>query len=199
MQAQIDEKIGLNWEQFRRAVILPQGEFAAFLKASVDERSALLERMTGTEHYSKLSVAAFERAKSEKLKLQQLLDKSSDQPQYSPEDRENLQIQLQNITVGHKQLTQQISMLREWRQFQERIAELQNSVDDSKAQLQSITAEWHQQEQTRQRLVQLEKVQSVRTEHEQLDRTLLEIQRLTADRITSYNVCYTKLLRTGSI
>lgn len=44
-------------------MILPQGEFAAFLKASVDERSALLERMTGTELYSDLSVAAFERGK----------------------------------------------------------------------------------------------------------------------------------------
>ncbi len=181
VQAQIDEKIGLNWEQFRRAVILPQGEFAAFLKASVDERSALLERMTGTEHYSKLSVAAFERAKSEKMKLQQLLDKSSDQPQYSPEDRENLLIQLQNISVGHKQLTQQITLLREWRQLQQRISELQTGVEESKDQLRNITDEWHQQEQTRQRLVQLEKVQSVRTEHEQLDRTILEIQRLNAE------------------
>ena len=69
LQDRIDELVGLSWEQFRRAVILPQGEFAAFLKSSADERSALLERMTGTELYSAISIQTHERARAEQQAL----------------------------------------------------------------------------------------------------------------------------------
>ncbi|MBM3463595.1 MAG: hypothetical protein FJX76_15960, partial [Armatimonadetes bacterium] len=61
--AVIQEKLGLSFDQFRRAVLLAQGDFAAFLKAKAGERAELLERMTGTDLYRKISRAAFERAR----------------------------------------------------------------------------------------------------------------------------------------
>lgn len=45
----------LTFEQFRRTVLLAQGEFDAFLLAAADERADLLEKITGTEIYSTLS------------------------------------------------------------------------------------------------------------------------------------------------
>ena len=42
---------------------LNQPGFAKFLKANADERAGLLERMTGTEIYSRVSRAAFARRK----------------------------------------------------------------------------------------------------------------------------------------
>ncbi|MGB1011190.1 MAG: AAA family ATPase, partial [Thiolinea sp.] len=53
LQHEIQRLIGLSFEQFRRAVMLPQGEFAAFLKAPTNDRAELLERMTGGEIYSR--------------------------------------------------------------------------------------------------------------------------------------------------
>ncbi len=58
----IHERLGLSFDQFRRSALLAQGEFAAFLRADGRDRSELLERMTGTEIYSRLSIAAHERA-----------------------------------------------------------------------------------------------------------------------------------------
>jgi exonuclease SbcC len=58
----IHQRLGLSFDQFRRSALLAQGEFAAFLKAEGRERSELLERMTGTEIYSRLSIAAHQRA-----------------------------------------------------------------------------------------------------------------------------------------
>lgn len=179
VQTQIEEKIGLNWEQFRRAVILPQGDFAAFLKASMDERSALLERMTGTEHYSRLSVAAYERAKTERQQLAVLEEKIGDQPQFSQEDRENLQWQLHHLSLQQKQLAQQLNLLQEWQGMQLRLQELQVVTDESRQQLQMVTTEWQAQEQHRQQLALLEKVQVARPEHEQLDRTIIALQQIT--------------------
>ena len=51
-QQEIIKRLGLNFDQFRRSVLLAQGDFAAFLKAKKDERSSLLEKITGTDIYS---------------------------------------------------------------------------------------------------------------------------------------------------
>lgn len=60
----IPEKLGLDFDQFRRAVLLAQGDFARFLQAKPEERAALLELMTGTEIYARLSMAAHARKKA---------------------------------------------------------------------------------------------------------------------------------------
>lgn len=58
----IAARLGLSFDQFRRSALLAQGDFAAFLRADGRDRSELLERMTGTAIYSRLSVAAHARA-----------------------------------------------------------------------------------------------------------------------------------------
>ncbi|CAO3425700.1 AAA family ATPase [Azospirillum doebereinerae] len=70
---EIERRLGLTFEQFRRAVLLAQGDFATFLKAPPKDRSALLELLTGTEIYSRLSVAAHERAVRERQALDALV------------------------------------------------------------------------------------------------------------------------------
>ncbi|HYH95550.1 AAA family ATPase [Hyalangium sp.] len=65
----IEQRLGLSFDQFRRSALLAQGEFAAFLRADSSERAELLERMTGTEIYSRVSIAAHERHKKEQDEL----------------------------------------------------------------------------------------------------------------------------------
>ncbi|MBE0370242.1 AAA family ATPase [Pseudoalteromonas aurantia] len=68
----IEQLIGLNFDQFTRAVLLAQHEFAAFLKASSDERAQLLECLTGTDKFSRLGQIIFEQHKQKKTALEQL-------------------------------------------------------------------------------------------------------------------------------
>ncbi|WP_125077731.1 AAA family ATPase [Rufibacter latericius] len=63
---------GLDFQQFLRSVMLSQGDFTRFLKASESERSELLEKLTDTRIYSQISMAAYEKAKAEKQRLQDL-------------------------------------------------------------------------------------------------------------------------------
>jgi exonuclease SbcC len=55
----IEAALGLTYDQFCRSVLLPQGAFARFLQAPEKERAELLERVTGTEIYRKISQAAY--------------------------------------------------------------------------------------------------------------------------------------------
>lgn len=67
--AAIESAIGLSFEQFCRAALLAQGDFAAFLRADAGARAELLEAMTGTELYSELSRRAYQRAADVKQEL----------------------------------------------------------------------------------------------------------------------------------
>ena len=49
------DEIGLNREQFSQVVLLPQGEFARFLRAGDDDRRALLTRLFGTQLYDRIT------------------------------------------------------------------------------------------------------------------------------------------------
>ncbi len=72
------EIIGLNYHQFIRAVILPQGQFDKFLKADSDERIRILEQLTGTEIYRLLSQKAFEITKQKRIELETLQQRLQD-------------------------------------------------------------------------------------------------------------------------
>jgi DNA repair protein SbcC/Rad50 len=69
----IETVTGMDFGRFTQSMLLAQGGFAVFLQASPNERSPILEQITGTEIYSKISIQVHERraAEQEKLDLMQ--------------------------------------------------------------------------------------------------------------------------------
>lgn len=51
---EIEALLGMNREQFTKVVLLPQGDFAAFLRAKADERQKLLQQLFGSERYERM-------------------------------------------------------------------------------------------------------------------------------------------------
>lgn len=51
----IQEILGINGEQFRKIVLLPQGEFRKFLDANSNERQAIFRSIFGTEIYGRFT------------------------------------------------------------------------------------------------------------------------------------------------
>ncbi|HKS44700.1 MAG TPA: SMC family ATPase [Amycolatopsis sp.] len=48
----VERLLGMNAEQFFQVVLLPQGEFARFLRADTEERERLLEKLFGTRRFA---------------------------------------------------------------------------------------------------------------------------------------------------
>ena len=90
----VSELSGLDFGQVEQSVLLSQGKFARFLHAPEKERSALLEKMTNVDIYSRLSVAAFEKARGEELKTKLLRAKLDATRLLSEEERTVLETQL---------------------------------------------------------------------------------------------------------
>ncbi|UYG06606.1 AAA family ATPase [Halomonas sp. M4R1S46] len=87
----LPERLGLTFEQFTRAVLLAQSEFAAFLKADDNERSDLLERLTGTTEYSAISMAAYRRASEARKAVEKVEARLADDLPAEPEARSELE------------------------------------------------------------------------------------------------------------
>jgi len=52
--AELRRAVGLDREQFVQTIVLPQGEFASFLRADPESRRGLLQQVFGTEVYERL-------------------------------------------------------------------------------------------------------------------------------------------------
>ena len=65
----IEEKTGMDFDRFTRSILLAQGGFDTFLKADVEQKSKILEQITGTEIYTEISRRVHERQRDEREKL----------------------------------------------------------------------------------------------------------------------------------
>lgn len=68
----VPEILGLDFDSFRRSVLLAQGEFAAFLKAKLDDKRQLLESTTGMGIYDELRELLNQKLSEVKSKFERL-------------------------------------------------------------------------------------------------------------------------------
>lgn len=179
LQERIDELVGLSWEQFRRAVILPQGEFAAFLKSSADERSALLERMTGTELYSAISIQVHERAREEQQKLAAIAQRLGDVALMDEATREQWVNQQASLATSLKHERQQQQLLQDLGSLNERIAALHLACQEGQGLLAAAEAAHGEAASAREEFARAEQVQVARADHDELARLNQEVQQQT--------------------
>jgi len=109
----IEEKIGLNFDQFRRSVLLAQGDFAAFLKATDSQRAELLEKMTGTGIYAEISRQAFLRNKEEQEVLKELEIRKSGIGLLDSEQIKENQVAIEKLDEKRQLLKQKEDFLNE--------------------------------------------------------------------------------------
>ncbi|MGY4024467.1 AAA family ATPase [Aeromonas rivuli] len=176
LQERIDELVGLSWEQFRRAVILPQGEFAAFLKSDANERSALLERMTGTELYSAISVQTYERARAEQQMLATLRERLGDIALMDEATRTQWAAQQQSLSASLTLAQQERQLLQDLRDLNDRIAALRQACLEGEASLADAEVAHAQAAPEREAFGRAEQAQVARADHDELARLDLEAQ-----------------------
>ncbi|MEG0172705.1 MAG: AAA family ATPase [Aeromonas sp.] len=186
LQERIDELVGLSWEQFRRAVILPQGEFAAFLKSDANERSALLERMTGTELYSAISIQTHERARTEQQALTAITQRLGDVALMDEATREHWVAEQLSLSTALKHERQQHQLLQDFRDLNERIAALRQGSLEGQAALEAAELAHGQAAPAREEFARAEQAQVARADHDELARLTADLQQqeLLVNQIT---------------
>uniref|UniRef100_UPI00048F540F AAA family ATPase n=1 Tax=Salinarimonas rosea TaxID=552063 RepID=UPI00048F540F len=99
VRQEVERLTDLTCDQFRRTVLLAQGDFDAFLRADARERAELLEKITGTEIYATLSRRAYERWRQTRAALDALEARRAGIGLLAPEDRAAREAEIAALTL----------------------------------------------------------------------------------------------------
>ncbi|MCM0083536.1 AAA family ATPase [Geomonas sp. Red32] len=158
----IQELVGLNYEQFCRSVLLAQGDFAAFLKAGERERSDLLERVTGTQIYGKISMAAFRRMREEEQLLADLDRQRNDIALLTAEERREAEEGLASVNGDLERLKGRMDEIEKAQGWYQQRQTLSEAVEAARTAKEEADRKYLAGEEGRRELAGIEQAQGLR-------------------------------------
>lgn len=164
----IEALVGLQFEQFTRSVLLAQGDFTAFLKAGRDEKSALLEKLTGTFIYSEISKKIFEKHKEKALQVRELELRVKDISLLSEEEEQAVYTEksaVETALSAQENLQKSLEKAKQWHQVKLKLSQEVQEALQEEQQLQQIISE---SEAEKIELEEIKSAQSARPIFEQL-------------------------------
>lgn len=135
-RAAIAEVIGLTADQFTRAVLLAQGDFEAFIRADANERAALLERLTGSQIYTRIGQRAWAKAREMEAGLSSLRQQITGQQGLDDDARALGEAALEEAGLAHAQALVRKETLEAEERRQARGRELLAAVEQAGQALQ---------------------------------------------------------------
>ncbi|WP_240220464.1 exonuclease subunit SbcC [Rheinheimera hassiensis] len=130
----VTEITGLDFGRFTKSMLLAQGGFAAFLNANANERAELLEELTGTDIYGRISQQVFNDCREQKNQLDLLQARAGAVELLNEEQQQTLSNELSalkaTLTQQQKTVTQQRKVLAWREQFDSAEQELQRSEQE---------------------------------------------------------------------
>ena len=109
----LEEIVGLTYENFTRAVLLPQGAFDRFLHAKPGERTNLLRDLLGLTITLEMAKRAGETARDAKTRAQATEERLHDYAHATPERRRELNGELGTLSDEHAALLEARGVLQE--------------------------------------------------------------------------------------
>ena len=134
----VEAVTGMDFDRFTRSMLLAQGGFAAFLQAAADERAPILEQITGTEIYSRISVRVHERRTEERGKLDALQAEQAGLQLLSEEEERQLGAALEHKLHQDRSLEGQIGTLTAALAWLDGIARLERELEQIRRQRQEL-------------------------------------------------------------
>lgn len=125
----VEEVTGLTFDRFVRSMLLAQGSFATFLQSGVNERAPVLEQITGTEIYSRISVRTHEIRNAERSKLNALEAGLSGLQTVTPEEKEQIETELAAQLQEENALEERFGLHRKELEWLEAMTTLQKELD----------------------------------------------------------------------
>jgi DNA repair protein SbcC/Rad50 len=138
----VERATGMDFERFTRSMLLAQGGFTAFLQAAPDGRSPILEQITGTEIYSRISVKVHERRGEEREKLDLLQAELKGIQLLEHGEKESLRMDLQEKESLEWEKRRHFEGLRKAVLWLEALSGIEKEVNDLDSLRQDEEARW---------------------------------------------------------
>ena len=137
----ITDITGLDFDRFTKSMLLAQGGFAAFLNADANQRAELLEELTGTDIYGRISQQVYDDCREQKNQLELLQAKAGAVELLTPEQQQQLDDELQQLQQRMQQQKQQVAEQRQQLNWREQLDEAGLAQQRAQQELQHALAE----------------------------------------------------------
>lgn len=182
---EVEALTGMDFERFTRSMLLAQGSFAAFLQAKADDRAPILEQITGTAIYSRISILTHERYSAERKKLEQLTTELQLLSLLDSSTEQNLIEQKQDYLNQSTQLQTLLNQEQQQLHYQQQIKDDQHNLQQTEQVLSQLYAQC--QELTEQRTQAQAHYDSSHQALEQARPLYEKVRRLDADILQQKN------------
>jgi exonuclease SbcC len=166
--AKVVELIGLTFDQFTRAVLLAQGDFATFLKATQKEKAELLEKLTGTEIYSRISASIYEQSKTAEQELHILQERIQNIELLTDEQLTAFATEKQELQTSTEELNKTIATRNNQIQWITEFDALTATIKQAEASTKEIEATLEAAQPRYQHMKQIDRVQEIRDTYNEL-------------------------------
>ncbi|HEY8063698.1 MAG TPA: AAA family ATPase [Methylosinus sp.] len=180
VRAKIVELTDLTFEQFRRTVLLAQGDFDAFLRADSKERADLLEKITGASVYAEISKRVYLRAKSALEALDILRRRRDDVGLLPDEVRTALESEREISEAGRAEAARERDAAAALLRRHEAIAQAETRLADALARHDAALAAQQALAETRERSATLDRAEPLRAPLAARDTATSALARATA-------------------
>jgi len=110
---EVESILGLDFDAFRRSVMLAQGEFAAFLKADKENRRNILEATAGVHIYDILREELNRKVTEVRAAYDAVTDQLKGIPEASHDQLKNAEVELDRLQNDAKRLGEEIQQTQE--------------------------------------------------------------------------------------
>ncbi|SNY49243.1 exonuclease SbcC [Arsukibacterium tuosuense] len=142
----VTELTGLDFARFTKSMLLAQGSFAAFLNADANERAELLEELTGTDIYGRISEQVFSDAREHKSALELLQAKASATELLSAEQQQALAAELAAAQAKLSEQQQAVNQQRQLLQWRQQVTAAEQALAQSRQEAAELKAEQARQQ-----------------------------------------------------
>ncbi|MGM0596965.1 MAG: AAA family ATPase [Myxococcota bacterium] len=165
IEKKIPEITGMDFDRFTRSVLLAQGKFDTFLKADNDEKAKILEEITGTGIYAEISKHVFERAKTEKLKKEELERIKGGIEILSPEDKEKIGNNIKEKMKKKQEVEKKVEKIERNIGLLKKIIQLKKEIKNTQSEYTKMKEDFSLFEPRKKRLEIAEKAARLESDH----------------------------------
>ena len=174
---EVESILGLDFDAFKRSVMLAQGEFAAFLKASGEERRKILEATAGIYIYDVLRQALLDKVREVEAANADVLDKLNKIPDASLEQLTEAEAELDRLQAEGDALGTESRQIQKQKERETKRTEDFERLQSSEERQRELTDQQPGIEALQAEKENAERAERLRTEKQAFDNEKLDLEK----------------------
>ena len=156
--------LGMDFNAFRRSILLAQGDFAAFLKASADERRQILEATTGMGQFEVLKENLNQQVRQVTSEYDIAGAGLEKMPEASAEEIGTAEKELARLEAELLSLNEPRTALEKEKEEEQRRLDAHNKLDEDRKKQQELLSVKHNMESLKAEIERAQKASDIRSE-----------------------------------